>query len=288
MAGIFRSPKSRSDWTRNELAAYNISVETVDAPAFFTVGPNPPLDNLDPNLLTAPAGAVNIKLSDSTVRYLGYLHLAVNAPQEGLIDDFARETLHLLGFEERDVVLSTGYSIPLSIWGEPIGTAQTDVCLLHRRGLVLVVLITDKPPSSAVDAESHAIAEAIAAFQFNNRKRESRGIKPLPFMMIPCIIMSGTRPTFYLVPVTLELSTAVAKAQYPASKTTVVKCVTSLTRNGSGSESAVEAEASMKDPQYRKLALQRFLAFKSLARSHWEVVLRDLQVNILFNASDLG
>jgi hypothetical protein len=41
-------------------------------------------------------------------------------------------------------------------------------------------------------------------------------------MTIPCITMSGTRPTFYLVPVTQELSTAVIGGVYPATETTVL------------------------------------------------------------------
>jgi hypothetical protein len=86
-------------------------------------------------------------------------------------------------------------------------------------------------------------------------------------MTIPCITMSGTRPTFYLVPVTLELSNAVAMAQYPSSETVVSKCVTVVTRR---------ASEGMKDTQYRQLALQRLLAFKTLAKSHWEAILKDL------------
>jgi hypothetical protein len=68
-------------------------------------------------------------------------------------------------------------------------------------------LVKDQNPT---DAQSQIIAGAISAFQFNNRKRESLGCKALPSMTIPCVTMSGTRPTFYLVPVTL--------AQYPSSR----------------------------------------------------------------------
>jgi hypothetical protein len=88
-------------------------------------------------------------------------------------------------------------------------------------------------------------------------------------MTIPCITMSGAQPTFYLAPVTLELSNAVATAQYPSSETVVSKCVTVMTRTR-------RANDGMEDTQYRQLALQRFLAFKTLAKSHWEVILEDL------------
>ncbi|KAH7911413.1 hypothetical protein BJ138DRAFT_966443, partial [Hygrophoropsis aurantiaca] len=61
---------------------------------------------------------------------------------------------------------------------------------------------------------------------FNNRKREGRGHPRLSAMTILCIAMSGTCPTFYLVFVTEELSTAVITSQYLATETRVLKCVT--------------------------------------------------------------
>jgi hypothetical protein len=82
-------------------------------------------------------------------------------------------------------------------------------------------------------------------------------------MTIPCITMFGTNPTFYLVPVTRELSDAVKTAQYPTSETRVLKCVTVATHPRRLSD-------GMADTEFRKLALKRFLAFKSLARSYWQ------------------
>ncbi|KAJ7777153.1 hypothetical protein B0H16DRAFT_1504502 [Mycena metata] len=226
MANLSRSAKSGSDWSVNELLAYHISVKPIQPDMFSgTLVANPSLADLDPKILTA-ADPDDPDLSDSTARYLGYLDLASNATQESLIDDFARETLHLLGFSEHRLILSTRYIIPLTICGETQRTAQADVCLLHRRTLILLVLVEDKTLSNPTDAQSEVIAEAISAFQFNNMKRESLGCAPLPSMTIPCITMSGTRPTFYLVPVTLELSNAIATAQYPSSETVVLKCVT--------------------------------------------------------------
>lgn len=82
-------------------------------------------------------------------------------------------------------------------------------------------------------------------------------------MTIPCITMVGTRPIFYLVPVTKALSNAVATGQYPEAETTVVKCVTSLGHNRRISE-------GMETPEYRRVAFERFLAFKALAKEHWQ------------------
>lgn len=52
------------------------------------------------------------------------------------------------------------------------------------------------------------------------------GLPELEAMTIPCITMSNINPTFYLVPVTKELSNAVMGAQYPPTQTRVLKCVT--------------------------------------------------------------
>ncbi|KIM45344.1 hypothetical protein M413DRAFT_338289 [Hebeloma cylindrosporum] len=79
-------------------------------------------------------------------------------------------------------------------------------------------------------------------------------------MTIPCIIMSGNRPTFYLVPVTQELSNAVIGGVYPTTVTQVLKCVTvaaHIRRVGVG----------MDDTEYSNFALKHLLAFKALAES---------------------
>jgi hypothetical protein len=266
---FIRSAKSGSDWSKNELIAYNISVSPVLAEEFFSSVAEPSLDHLDPNILTAPAGAEGANLSDAVIAYLGYLDLAVSATQESSIDDFAVRTLDLLGFNERGTVVATRYAIPLTICADSNRIAQTDVCLLHRPTMVLLVLIEDKTLSNRTDAESQVIAEAIAAFQFNNQKREERGLAGLAAMTIPCITMSGTRPTFYLVPVTQELSNAVIGGVYPATETRVLKCVTVAAHIRRVSE-------GMEDTEYRKLALKRLLAFKTLAKSHWNLFLEGL------------
>ena len=56
--------------------------------------------------------------------------------------------------------------------GEANRVAQTDVCLIHRPTSILLV----QTPSNRTNAEAQVIAESIAAFQFNNRKRSERGL----------------------------------------------------------------------------------------------------------------
>jgi hypothetical protein len=261
MANIIRSAKSGSDWGGNEVMAYNITITSIPPHQFFPQGVNEPLTGLDPALITAPLDADNV--SDDTYRFLTYLDLATNAGQETAIDDFAREVLRTLGFEERGLALRTRHIIPFSICGDITKVAQTDVCLLDRRSMILLVLQEDKTIFNRSDPEAQVIAEAIAAYQYNNRKRQQMGMHPLDAMTIPCITMVGTRPIFYLVPVTKSLGDAVITGQWPSVATEVLKCVTVAGHNRRSSE-------GMETPEYRRVALQRFVAFKALAKSHWE------------------
>ena len=264
MAELIRSAKSGSDWTGAELLAYNITITPTSPDVFFQPIPDPTLDHLDPAILSSPNGN-NPNLSHGAARYLGYLDLATNASQESSIDDFAAATLLLLGFDEQFSTVATRFIIPLTICGES-RVAQTDVCLIYRPSTVLLVLVDvdDKTLMNKTSAEAQMVAEAIAAFQYNNAKRESRNQRVLEAMTIPCITMVGTTPTFYLVPVTKELSDAVMTGQYPLTQTRVLKCVTVAGHDER------RVSDGMADIEFRKIALKRFLAFKTLARNHWQ------------------
>ena len=106
---------------------------------------------------------------------------------------------------------------------------------------------------SVHDPEPQVIADAIATFQCNNRIRARLGEPERNSMTIPCITMIGTRPIFYLVPVTRVLSEAVATAQYPLSTTVVKKCV--VTSN------SCRLSEGMETPDFRQVALQHYTAW---------------------------
>ena len=75
MANLNRSAKSGSDWTTNDLLAYNIRVCS-QSPAKFYNQPLPTLaslSSLDPNLLSSTLHTQG--LSDETYRLLQYLDL---------------------------------------------------------------------------------------------------------------------------------------------------------------------------------------------------------------------
>ena len=263
MANLIRSAKSGSDWTTNDLLAYNIRVSPQSPDKFYdqplpTVGS---LSSLDPNLLSGTLGTQG--LSDETYRLLQYVDLAsrANSGQESAIDDFAREILRTLGYEKRGLLLRSRYAIPLMISGDPKRLAQTVVCLVQGSSTILLVVQEDKTTVSVRDPEPQVIAEAIATFQCNNRIRARLGEPERNSMTIPCITMIGTRPIFYLVPVTRELSEAVASAQYPLSSTVVKKCVVA--------SNSRRLSEGMESPDFRQVALQHYTAFRTLAEAHW-------------------
>ena len=99
---------------------------------------------LDPALLNSPLDLDDADMSDDTYRFLASLDLATNTGQETMVDDFARELLHLVGFEERGRILRTRHIISLFICGENNTVAQTDVCLVDRRSTILLILQKDK------------------------------------------------------------------------------------------------------------------------------------------------
>ena len=260
MAQIIRSAKSGSDWTSNELLAYNITVQRQDVVTFFghELGS---IDHLDSNLFSSTDPTTAVGFSQETYRFLAYLDLAsrANAGQESAIDDLARSVLEVMGFDQRGTVLRSRYDIPFTICGES-RAAKSDVCLVHLNSMILLVVQEDKTAFFSKDPEPQIIAEAIATFQHNNRKRTDLDLPQLDIMTIPCITMVGTRPFFYQIPVTQQLSSCVATGQFPSQPTVVTRCAPPARRR---------ASEGMEVPDYRRIALQYYDAFRGLVKDCW-------------------
>ncbi len=262
MANLFRSAKSGSDWITNDLLTYNIRVSS-QSPNQFYGQPLPTVESLssiDHNLLSGTLGTKG--LSDETYRLLQYFDLAsrANSGQE-----LAKEILRALRYENRGLFLRSRHAIPplissgLLFSGDPNRSAQTNVCLVQGSSTILLVVQEDI--SSARDPDPQVIAEAIATFQCNNRIRARLAESELDSMTIPCIAMIGTRPIFYLVPVTRKLSEAVSTGQHPLSPTVVKKCV--------AASHSCRLSEGMETPSFRQVALQHYAAFRTLAEAHW-------------------
>ena len=233
---------------------YNISSLS---PGEFFPTPDPSLDHIDSAILNSPPGGVRLTMSKAASQYLSHLDLVIMLTYKWTTVKFAAKTLELLGFEDRHTTIVIYYATRREA-GRPV---EADVCLVHKQTtFILLVLIVDKIRADPTNAEARIVTQAIAAFRFNNKTRGYHGLDPLDTMTIPCIRMSGTCPIFDLVPVTKELSNAVFAGQHPTTQTQVLRCATVTTH--------ASADVGMVDPEYRKLALKHFLAFKPLAESH--------------------
>lgn len=70
----------------------------------------------------------------------------------------------------------------------------------HLETTILLVIQEDKRAMSVMDPEPQLIAEAIAAYQWNNQMCTNKlNQLTLDMMTIPCITMVSTWPMFYLV-----------------------------------------------------------------------------------------
>jgi hypothetical protein len=156
MANLIRSAKPGSDWSTNELLAYNITVQRQDVISFFghELGS---IDHLDTNLFSSADPTIAVDFSQETYRFLAYLDLAsrANAGQESAIDDLARSVLEVTGFDQRGTILRTRYDIPFTICGDSHRAARSDVCLVHLNSMILLVVQEDKTTFSPNNPESN-------------------------------------------------------------------------------------------------------------------------------------
>jgi hypothetical protein len=234
MAQLLRTAKSGNDWTANELRAYNITVVPQNKELFFGTIDFP--DPAEPSLAGFITAETWQDASDKNTRQLlQYLDLAMNPKigQEAAVDNLVAELLRGLDYDDENRIVFIRHAIPFLICGENLVT-QTDVCIIDDKNQILLLLQEDKRSTSMKDPEPQVIAEAIAAFALNNRKRE-RGLH-LPLrnsIMYPCLTMVGTLPIFYKITVTAALSQAVQSGCFPEVGTRVLRYIPALPRRNS-------------------------------------------------------
>jgi hypothetical protein len=225
MAQTIRSAKSGSEWTRNELRAYNIQVVADNVATFFG---NPDL----PRLSVRQAILVNEDypidgLPDKDDRlFFDLMKCAMSTvfAEESAVDDFAAHLFRMLGYDEPDRFIRQRKDIPLFMCGSRVH-AKTDVCIISRNLEFILLVQEDKRYQEDTNPEMQLIAEAIAAFQYNNLRLSRIGLPVLHQKTIPGITMIGTTPTFYKIGVTIALIQAVETAAYPSEATIVHKLV---------------------------------------------------------------
>ncbi|KAF7783848.1 hypothetical protein Agabi119p4_13 [Agaricus bisporus var. burnettii] len=187
------------------------------------------------------------------------LDLAMRIPTKGetAVHDFTVELFKCLDYVYRIRVARTGVDIPFNICGE-VRDTKTDVCLVDRLQNDIILLVQeDKRPedTESTDAQAQLVAEAVADFTQNNVNRDAQGLPPLAEKVIPGIVMVGTMPTFFKIPITQTLETHIAFGIYPPDETVVTYCYPPVPRPHS---------EGMKPLDNRRKVLKCYEAFKAI------------------------
>jgi len=228
--------KPGSDWSLDELDFFKIIVQSeTDFASFFNEDPTDP-ESLRP----AIREMLSVELSGSiletmdwsaivhkhTSRFIKYV-LAVTKTHmnmESTVDDLAKTLLESFEYDEGDLAIFTREELQLDMCRSKT-SAKPDICIENSMTTVKLLVQEDKSYKTfaSADPEAQVIAEAIAAFQENNRVRRRTGLDLLKSQLIPCITMMGTYPVFYLFEVTLELAESVRAGSEPLN-TTLIRC----------------------------------------------------------------
>jgi hypothetical protein len=238
MPKLIRTAKSGSDWTQNELDAYRVVFKFVNAQEFCGVA-ELPQPTINSKLLTIEKAEDMQDMHNCALTNLLDLAMAPNAA-ENRVDDFAASLCLNIGYVTRTHIAQTKTDL-LLIMCSCMVNAQTDVCIIDQaNNRILLLVQEDKHASVAYDARPQLIAEALAAFQYNNLQRTLVGLPKLTekvsdhcyiffFFLanaenqeLPRIMMFGTSPTFFRIPITDDLARAVCSGICPESETVVL------------------------------------------------------------------
>jgi len=223
MAQKLRTAKSASDWQQNELDAYHISLQEQDAETFFDMPELP-----DPVVINNEVLDLEFAQQDDATTVEGYEFLNalrlvetnVDATNEMTVDALASAVFRVCCYISIGRSIIPNMGVRLAICGEQ-RFAQANLYFLDNHDFILLVQENKTLKASAPYLDAQLIAEAIAAFCQNNRKREAMGLPPHNNMVIPAITIKGQLPTFYKIPVSVNLAHAVLMGEYIAAETIV-------------------------------------------------------------------
>lgn len=122
--------------------------------------------------------------NDEHARVIDLLDVAtvpsVKPNEESAVDDFVVELFRVLGYVGRRRYARTREDLPI---GGKTRHSMTDVCIIDRlRNHILLLVQEDRRythQGTFADTEAQLIAEAIAAFVYNNETRRASGLLKL-------------------------------------------------------------------------------------------------------------
>ncbi|KAF8514164.1 hypothetical protein JB92DRAFT_2789678 [Gautieria morchelliformis] len=251
-----RYPKSGCCWTEKELQKYRFTFVHCTGLEFFGTEtlPDPSLP-LNSEFLVKQSGLEMQSTDDAALA--NALRFATTRTEEGHVDDFAVSLLTSLGYACQTRYVGIRKELPVTMCGE-LKLAKADVYVmdLTKNTILLLVQANTRIYNQGRNSLAQLIAEAIAAFQFNNWQRNQAGLPMQEEMLIPAIYLRGSYPTFYLVPVTQQLSKAVVQGNHPSIETHVKVYVPQVPRM------AARMEEGMWPLDNRRIILKCYEAFK--------------------------
>ena len=137
MANLSRNAKSGSDWTSNELRAFNIRVANANTETIFntTQLTLPSVSDTILNNVEQPDG----QLPKEERLFFRYLELVEN-PQspESHVDDFALHVLRMLDYDGQDRVICLRPELSFTMSGQHVD-AKSDICVKDANDILLLV-----------------------------------------------------------------------------------------------------------------------------------------------------
>lgn len=133
MANLIRSPKSGSDWTRNELLGFRITIKDVDAASFFGTQ-HLPAPSVSGRILQDEGPDLN----KEEQKFFQYLHMASSDSEESAVDDFAKYVLALLDYDSGKRLLRSRKEMSFYMGGQKVD-AKADLALVSGDYYLLVV-----------------------------------------------------------------------------------------------------------------------------------------------------
>ncbi|PVU92842.1 hypothetical protein BB561_003589 [Smittium simulii] len=216
MANIIRSSKSGSQWTQNDLIAFNIRIVEQNSVDFFGVD----IKNIN---ISDYIHRIDNSDDQLSADLKNYIKLVSTSPgEESAVVDFAATLLRLLKYTDIEHFVRVRKRISLFMCGEQT-IAETDVCIMSLNQ-ILFLLQVDKTLINNTDPEPQLIAEAIAAFQNNyNINKRYPNSKEYDKYIFPGITMIGTYPTFYKINITNNLNNCIKLGIFPKDETIIYR-----------------------------------------------------------------
>lgn len=227
MAHIRRIPRPVDEWSSDDLDSYNIKLEYQDAARFFDLEPGQSLPDpkvIEPELLTIRDAWRTTNDDSYTILRLLKLANIYTEEEETAVVDFTFSLFRQIGYlsKPHKRFARTRKRIGILIAGEE-KKSVIDLALIDEGENMVLVAQEDRRAidKHAADPCAQIIAAAIATVNARNVRRKDVGLAPVTSITIPAIVMHGTAPTFYKIPVTNKLVRAIAAGEYPSEETII-------------------------------------------------------------------